>query len=124
SHPVGFDSVTGKGVRARVDGRSILIGNPALFRDAGIDTAALEAEADRLSADGKTPLLVAIEGKPAGVLAVADTLKEESATAVADLRALGLEVVMMTGDNRRAAAALARRVGIGRVLAEVLPNRK
>src|SRR5439155_1559988 len=85
---------------------------------------ALETEADQLSADGKTPLLVAIGGKPAGVLAVADTLKEESVTAVAGLRALGLEVVMITGDNRRAAAAIARRVGIGRVLAEVLPNRK
>src|SRR6266568_3120612 len=124
SQPVGFDSITGKGVRANVDGRSILIGNPALLRDAGIDSAALEAEADQLSADGKTPLLVAIEGKPAGVLAVADTLKEESVTAVAGLRALGLEVVMITGDNRRAAAAIARRVGIGRVLAEVLPDRK
>jgi len=124
SEPVGFDSITGKGVRARVDGRSILIGNPALLRDAGIDTAALEADADRLSADGKTPLLVAVEGKPAGVLAVADTVKEESVTAVAGLRALGLEVVMITGDNRRAAAAIARMVGIGRVLAEVLPDRK
>jgi len=124
SEPVGFDSITGKGVRAKVDGRSVLIGNPALFRDAGIDTAALEGEADRLSADGKTPLLVAIEGKPAGVLAVADTLKEGSVTAVVGLRALGLEVVMITGDNRRAAAAIARNVGIGRVLAEVLPDRK
>jgi len=124
SEPVGFDSITGKGVRAKVDGRSVLIGNPALLRDAGIDIAALEAEADRLSADGKTPLLVAIEGKPAGVLAVADTLKEESATAVAGLRSLGLEVVMITGDNRRSAAAVARKVGIGRVLAEVLPDRK
>lgn len=124
SEPVGFNSITGKGVRARVDDRSILIGNPALLRDAGIDTAALEADADRLAADGRTPLLVAIDGKPAGVLAVADTLKEESATAVAGLRALGLEVVMITGDNRRAAAAIARKVGIGRVLAEVLPDRK
>jgi len=124
SQPAGFDSITGKGVRARVDGRSILIGNPALFRDAGIDIAALEGEADRLSADGNTPLLVAIEGQPAGVLAVADTLKEESVAAVAGLQALGLEVVMITGDNRRAAAAIARKVGIGRVLAEVLPDRK
>jgi len=124
SEPVGFDSITGKGVRAKVDGRSVLIGNPALLRDAGIDTAALEAEADRLSADGKTPLLVAIDGEPSGVLAVADTLKEESVGTVASLRELGLEVVMITGDNRRAAAAIARKVGIGRVLAEVLPDRK
>jgi Cu+-exporting ATPase len=107
-----------------VDGRLILIGNPALLRDAGIDATGLEAEADRLSADGKTPLLVAVDGKPAGVIAVADTLKEESVAAVASLRALGLEVVMITGDNRRTAAAIARQVGIGRVLAEVLPDRK
>jgi Cu+-exporting ATPase len=124
SEPVGFDSITGKGVRAKVDGRSILIGNPALLRDAGIDITALEVKADQLSADGKTPLLVGVDGKPAGVIAVADTLKEESVAAVAGLRALGLEVVMITGDNRRTAAAIARQVGIGRVLAEVLPDRK
>ncbi len=124
SEPSGFDSITGRGIRAGVEGRSVLIGNPALLGDAGIDVVALVAEADRLSADGKTPLLVAIDGKPAGVLAVADTLKEESAAAVASLRALGLEVVMITGDNRRTAAAIARQVGIGRVLAEVLPDRK
>ena len=124
SEPSGFESLTGRGVRAGVDGRSVLIGNPALLRDAGIDATALITEADRLSADGKTPLLVAIDGKPAGVLAVADTLKEESVAAVAGLRALGLEVVMITGDNRRTAAAIARQVGIGRVLAEVLPDRK
>jgi P-type Cu+ transporter len=73
---------------------------------------------------GKTPLLVAIDGKPGGVLAVADTVKEESVVAVASLRALGLQVVMITGDNRRTAAAIAREVGIERVLAEVLPDRK
>jgi Cu+-exporting ATPase len=122
--PTGFDSVTGKGVRANVGGRSILIGNPALLRDAAIDTNAMEAQAERLSADGKTPLLVAVDGRPAGVLAVADTLKEESAGAVASLRALDLEVVMITGDDRRTAGAIARQVGIGRVLAEVLPDRK
>jgi Cu+-exporting ATPase len=124
SEPVGFESITGRGVRATVDGHRILIGSPALLRDAGMEVATLEAEADRLSADGKTPLLVAVDGKPAGVIAVADTLKEESVAAVASLRALGLEVVMITGDNRRTAAAIARQVGIGRVLAEVLPDRK
>ncbi len=124
SEPAGFDSVTGKGVHAIVAGRSVLIGNPSLLRDSGIDTSPLESIADRLSGDGKTPILVAVDGKPAGVLAVADTLKEESVTAVANLRALGLQVVMITGDNRRTAAAIARQVGIGRVLAEVLPDRK
>jgi Cu+-exporting ATPase len=124
SEPAGFESITGRGVRATVDGHPILIGNPALLRDAGLEVATLEVAADRLSADGKTPLLVAVDGKPAGVIAVADTLKEESVAAVASLRALGLEVVMITGDNRRTAAAIARQVGIGRVLAEVLPDRK
>jgi P-type Cu+ transporter len=124
SEPDGFESVTGKGVRATVVGRSVLIGNPVLLLENGVDTTALEAVADHLSADGKTPLLVAVDGRPAGVLAVADTLKEESAAAVASLRALGLEVVMITGDNRRTAVAIARQVGIGRVLAEVLPDRK
>jgi Cu+-exporting ATPase len=108
SEPSGFDSVTGKGIRSTVDGHSVLIGSPSLLRDAGIDTGLMEAEADRLSADGKTPLLVAVDGKSAGVLAVADTLKEESVAAVASLRALGLVVVMITGDNRRTAAAIAR----------------
>jgi P-type Cu+ transporter len=122
--PSGFASVTGKGVRATVEGHLVLIGNPVLLRDAGIDSITLEAEADRLSADGKTPLLVAVDGKPHGVIAVADTLKEESAAAVASLRGLGVAVVMITGDNRRTAAAIARQVGIGRVLAEVLPDRK
>jgi Cu+-exporting ATPase len=124
SEPSGFESITGRGVRAVVDGHTVLIGNPALLREAGLEITTLEAEADRLSADGKTPLLVAVDGKPAGVIAVADTLKEESVAAVASLRALGLEVVMITGDNRRTAAAIARQVGIGRVLAEVLPDRK
>jgi P-type Cu+ transporter len=124
SEASSFDSVTGMGVRATVEGHSVLIGNPALLQKAGLDTIAMEAKADLLSADGKTPLLVAVDGQPAGVLAVADTLKEESVAAVATLRALGLEVVMITGDNRRTAAAIARQVGIGRVLAEVLPDRK
>jgi Cu+-exporting ATPase len=122
--PAQFDSLTGNGVRATVAGRRVLIGTPALMREAGIDASALAADADRLSAEGRTPLLVAIDGKAAGVLAVADTLKEESVAAVASLRELGLEVVMITGDNRRTAAAIAREVGIGRVLAEVLPARK
>jgi Cu+-exporting ATPase len=122
--PSAFDSVTGHGIRARVDGRSVMIGNPSLLRDAGVDAASLDGDANRLAAEGKTPLLIAIDGKAAGVVAVADTLKQESGAAVAALRRLGLEVVMITGDNRRTAGAIARQVGIGRVLAEVLPDRK
>src|SRR5215472_11492208 len=119
-----FESITGKGVRATVDGRAILIGNSMLLMGEGVDVAPLGDAAATLSADGKTPLLVAVDGKAAGVLAVADTVKEESAAAVADVRDLGLEVVMITGDNRRTAGAIARQVGIERVLAGVLPDRK
>jgi Cu+-exporting ATPase len=122
--PTEFDSVTGKGVRARVDGRDVLVGNAGLLEDAGISSDDLTAIADELSAQGKTPMLVAIDGNAAGVIAVADTLKNESIAAIAALQRLGIDVVMMTGDNRRTAAAIARQVGIGRVLAEVLPEHK
>ncbi len=124
AEPRGFDSVTGKGIRAEVAGQSVLIGNPALLQDAGVELATLTEVSERLAGDGKTPLLVAIDGRAAGVLAVADTVKDESAAAVATLRGLGLQVAMMTGDNRRTAGAIARQVGVERVLAEVLPDRK
>jgi len=124
TQPQDFDSLTGKGIRATVDGHAVLVGNVRLLEDAGIDPAKLTAVADRLAEDGKTPLLVAIDGQPAGVIAVADTIKEDSAAAVAALHRLGIQVVMITGDNRRTAAAIARQVGIERVLAEVLPERK
>ncbi|MCH9730442.1 MAG: heavy metal translocating P-type ATPase [Actinomycetia bacterium] len=119
-----FDSITGKGVQAVVEGREILIGNRRLLADAGIDTTALAAEMDRLAEAGRTPMLIAIDGAPAGVVAVADTVKEDSAAAIAALRALGIRVAMITGDNARTAAAIARQVGIERVLAEVLPEHK
>ncbi len=120
----GFDSVTGKGVRATVGGRAVLVGSSRLLAGAGIDTSALEPAAAELSAQGKTPVIAAVDGIPAGVLAVADTVKDDSAAAVAVLRRLGIEVVMLTGDNARTAAAIARAVGVGRVLADVLPEHK
>ncbi|MEP7024948.1 MAG: heavy metal translocating P-type ATPase, partial [Actinomycetota bacterium] len=120
----GFDSVTGKGVRAIVDGRPVLVGSARLLAGAGIDTSALDPAAAELSAQGKTPVLAAVNGAPAGVLAVADTIKNDSAAAIAALRRLGVEVVMLTGDNARTAAAIAAQVGVGRVLAEVLPEHK
>jgi len=122
--PTEFDSITGKGIRAIVDGREVLIGNRRLLEDADIDTSALAAEMDRLAEAGKTPMLVALDGAPGGVIAVADTVKEESANAIAALRALGITVAMITGDNARTAAAIARQVGVERVLAEVLPEHK
>jgi Cu+-exporting ATPase len=119
-----FDSVTGKGVRATVDGRELLIGNARLLRDADIATAELEEYADRLADDGKTPMYVALDGRAAGLVAVADTVKEDSIAAIKALHDLGLEVAMITGDNERTANAVARQVGIDRVLADVLPDQK
>jgi len=120
----GFDSITGKGVQASVTGHAVLVGTRRLLVDAGIDTSSLEPISARSSAEGKTPILAAVDGEPAGVLAVADTVKDDSAVAIAALRRLGLDVVMITGDNARTAAAIARQVGISRVLAEVLPEHK
>ncbi|MGK3110094.1 heavy metal translocating P-type ATPase [Streptomyces sp. WAC05858] len=119
-----FDSITGKGVRATVDGHTILVGTARLLGDAHIGTEALQPVATNLSAQGKTPVLAAVDGAPAGVLAVADTVKDDSTAAIAALRRLGLEVVVITGDNARTAGAIARQVGVARVLAEVLPEHK
>ncbi|CAM5572970.1 heavy metal translocating P-type ATPase [Streptomyces aurantiogriseus] len=120
----GFDSVTGKGVQATVDGHAVLVGTARLLGDVGIDTTMLTPLATDLSAQGKTPVLAAIDGRPAGVLAVADTVKDDSAAAITALRRLGVEVVIITGDNARTAAAIAAQVGVTRVLAEVLPEHK
>ena len=122
--PDAFDSVTGKGVLATVAGHRILAGNKSLLVDAGIDSRELDEVATRLSAEGKTPMFVAVDGAAAGIVAVADTLKDDAIAAVAALRHLGLEVVMLTGDNRRTAEAVARAAGVDRVLAEVLPGDK
>ena len=119
-----FDSITGKGIRGVVMGRVVLIGNRRLLQEADVDVHDLLSHMDRLAEAGKTPMLVALDGKPGGVIAVADTVKEESAAAIAALRALGLEVAMITGDNATTAEAIARQVGIDRVLAEVLPEDK
>ncbi len=119
-----FDSVTGMGVQATVGGRAVLAGSTRLLAGAGIDTAALDPVAAQLSAEGKTPVLAAVDGTAAGVLAVADTVKDDSAAVIAALGRLGVAVVMLTGDNARTAAAIAREVGVRRVVAEVLPEHK
>ncbi|WP_019873165.1 heavy metal translocating P-type ATPase [Sporichthya polymorpha] len=124
SEVTGFASVTGRGIRGRVDGRDVLVGTRLLLTENGIDPAPLAPAADRLADEGKTAVLVAVDGAPAGVLAIADTLKPGAAEAVAALRAMGLEVHMLTGDNPRTAAAIARAVGIDHVRAEVLPEHK
>ena len=119
-----FDSITGKGVRATVAGVSVLVGTATLLTENGIDTAELEYVSAELAAEGKTPILAAIDRHPAGVIAVADTVKDESVSAIVALSKLGLQVVMITGDNARTATAIARQVGVERVLAEVLPEHK
>ena len=117
-----FEALAGRGVRARVAGREILVGTARLLGERGIVVD--EAMAQRFADAGKTPVFVAVDGRAAGLLAIADPVKEGAQRAVARLQALGLEVVMLTGDQRRTAEAVAREVGVDRVLAEVLPDGK
>ena len=122
--PDSFNSIPGHGVEAKAEGSEILLGNRKLMKERGVDFSALMSQAEALEADGKTVMFVALNGQAAGLIAVADTLKEYSADAIRRLHKLGLEVAMITGDNRRTADAIARKVGIDRVLAEVLPQDK
>jgi Cu+-exporting ATPase len=119
-----FEAIAGKGVRARVDGHDVALGNRALMVQAGVPLDGLEARAEELARHGVTPMYAAVDGRSAGLIVVADTLKPESRAAVEQLNALGLEVWMLTGDNRATAEAIARQVGIAHVLAEVLPEQK
>jgi len=119
-----FDAIPGHGIEARIEGRTLLLGNLKLMRDRKIPLDGLEAKATALADNGKTPMYVVIDGRPAGIVAVADTLKEDSKEAIRSLKDMGVEVVMITGDNERTAKAIARQVGIERVLAEVLPQDK
>ncbi|HEX9609411.1 MAG TPA: heavy metal translocating P-type ATPase, partial [Candidatus Limnocylindria bacterium] len=120
----GFEAVPGRGITASVDGRTVRVGNRAMLDGDGIALGELEAVANELARDGATPMFVAADKEALGIIAVADTLKAESSQAVAELEALGLEVWMLTGDNRLTADAVARQAGIGRVLAEVQPDQK
>ncbi len=122
--PDEFEALPGHGIRATIHGREIILGNERLMAERSIGFGQFSTEADRLSSHGKTPMLVAVDNKAAGIIAVADTLKEHSREAVAELKTLGLEVAMLTGDNRRTAQAIADELGITRVLAEVLPQDK
>jgi cation-transporting ATPase V len=121
----GFRSVAGRGVTGTVDGRAVTVGRATLLRDTGHDIpSTLLLRAEQLESEGTTAFYVGWDGAARGVLAVADTVKAESAAAVAELHRLGLEVMMLTGDNRRTAEAIAAQAGIDRVLAEVLPEEK
>jgi P-type Cu+ transporter len=120
--PANFQSVSGKGVGGEVEGRRVAVGNALLMRDEGVEGAL--PDADRRRAAGQTAMLVAIDGRPAGVLAVADPVKAGAAEALRALRAEGIRVVMVTGDDRVTAECVARRLGIEEVEAEVFPSRK
>jgi Cu+-exporting ATPase len=122
--PEEFAAVPGQGIEARVESRELLLGNRRLMDVRGVWIGALLLAAERLEAEGKTVMFVAVGGQAAGLIAVADTLKEHAAEAVRTLHRMGLKVAMITGDNRRTAEAIARQVGIDRVLAEVLPQDK
>ncbi len=122
--PQDFEAVTGQGVRARVEGRQVLVGNLALMQANSVRLDGLETTAERLQSEAKTAMWLAVDGQARGLIAVADTIKETSAAAVQRMHALGLTVVMMTGDNRATAEAIARALGIDRVFAEVKPGDK
>ena len=119
-----FNALEGRGIEATVNSRGLLLGNLRLMNERKVGLDGAESTAEKLSGDGKTPMYAALDNKFAGIVAVADTIKPESQDAIRTLQSLGLEVVMMTGDNRRTAEAVANQVGIKRVLAEVLPEGK
>ena len=119
-----FESVSGKGVTGLVDGHRVAVGNAALMVQLGIDASGMTKTADELRADGQGAMLVAVDGRPAGVIAVADPIKESAAAAIRSLRKSGVRVVMMTGDSRRTAEAVGRKLGIDEIKAEVLPEQK
>ena len=119
-----FESVTGKGVRAAVSGKQVVIGTASMLREAGVEADAFAAAAGALREQGQTVVFVAVDGKPAGLLGIADRVKTTSADAIRDLKAQGLSIVMLTGDARATAEAVARTLGIDDVRAEVLPAQK
>ncbi len=119
-----FASIPGRGIDVQISGTDVMLGNAAFMAERGIVTSNVDADVDRLAAEGKTPMFIARNAQVIGIVAVADVVKESSARAIKALHDMGLEVAMITGDNRRTADAIARQVGIDRVLAEVLPQDK
>jgi Cu+-exporting ATPase len=124
SEPTGFEAISGHGIRAQVDGSNLLIGNRRLMIEQHVHLNGLEPDADRLQSEAKTALWVAVDQQAVGLVAVADTVKDGSAEAVRQMHALGLQVIMITGDNAATANAIAREVAIDRVMADVLPADK
>ena len=119
-----FDAVTGKGVRGTIGERAVALGNAAMMREMGLDTGAAETKADTLRAEGKTAMFIAVDGVLAGIVAVADPIKDSTAQAIRELHAQGLRVIMATGDNEHTAQAVAGKLGIDEVRAGVLPEAK
>jgi P-type Cu2+ transporter len=124
SEPSEFEAVPGHGLSARVDGQRILVGNAALLEASGVESDRLAAQASQLASDGKTAMLVAVDDRPSGVVAVADQIKTSARMAIAGLKELGLEIAMISGDSKLTAQAVASELGIDRVFAEVLPADK
>jgi P-type Cu+ transporter len=124
SSPENFEALSGRGVRAVIDGEEVLLGNRLLMQDNGIPVEPIENKISELENSGKTVMLMAVRKQLTGIIAVADTLKENAAEAVSQLQAMWIETVMITGDNHRTAQAIAQKVGIQKVLAEVLPQDK
>ncbi|MBV6393697.1 MAG: Copper-exporting P-type ATPase [Anaerolineales bacterium] len=124
AEPAGFKAEAGHGVQAEVEGRSVVVGNRRMFEARGIQLGSLESEILRLQSEAKTAMLVAVDNVAAGIIAVADTIKDSSKEAIADLHKMGLKVAMITGDNQKTAEAIAKQVDIDVVLAEVLPEGK
>ena len=122
--PEGFEAIPGHGIRARVNGNTVLLGNVGLLEGEGLHVDGLHETVVELSGQGKTAMLVASDGKVLGAIAVADTLKPEAVEVVSRLRNMGLEVVMLSGDTQRTAEAIARELGVDRVVAQVLPQEK
>ncbi len=119
-----FTAIAGQGIKGQVEDSSLLFGNAKLLKDRGVETRGLEDVAEALAPQGKTPMFVAVNGRPAAIIAVADPVKEDSRAAIHTLQKMGLEVIMLTGDNKITAQAIAKEVGVNRVLAEVLPEQK
>jgi Cu+-exporting ATPase len=122
--PADFQALSGKGVTGTVDGHAVALGNLALLQQLHVDPGPLAARAEELRADGQTVMFVAVDGQPAGLLAVADPIKSTTVEAIRQLHAEGLKIVMLTGDHRTTAQAVARRLGIDDVVADVLPDQK
>jgi Cu+-exporting ATPase len=122
--PESFKALPGRGIEAVIQGKVMLLGSKKLMVDRDIEISTLQEQSDRLAEEGKTPMYIAIDGQPGGIIAVADVMKESSKKAIEVLHGMGIEVAMITGDNKRTAQAIARQAGIDRVLAEVLPEDK